>query len=117
LCRYDGAIAEHIYWKNRDEFALLMGNFVNRKINGENFSEDFSFLFQQLKNTHSEFISELVSEKLKDFQPDVRSAKFGSLMSFLRAKYDNFSEDYNNKQFYDYIKNCFLKLQKVLNEE
>ena len=63
------------------------------------------------------FLKELGSEKLKDFQLDPRSYGFGSLISFLRAECDNFSEDYQNEEFYDSIKDCFLKLQKALNEE
>jgi hypothetical protein len=60
---------------------------------------------------------ELGSEKLKDFHPNLRSTGFGGLISFLRAEFDNFSEDYQNQEFYDSIKDRFLKLQKVLNEE
>ena len=60
---------------------------------------------------------ELGSEKLKDFQLDLRSKRFGSLISFLMAECNNFSEDYQNEEFYDSIKDCFLKLQKALNEE
>lgn len=37
LCRYEGAIQEHIYWKNRRQFALLMESFFNGTIDGEEF--------------------------------------------------------------------------------
>ena len=62
-------------------------------------------------------LKKLSSGKLKDFQLDPRSYEFGSLRSFLKAENDNFSEDYQNEEFYDSIKDCFLKLQKALNEE
>lgn len=51
LARYEAAIEEHIYWKSRRQFALLMENFINGTINGETFSEDFSVLSRQLNNT------------------------------------------------------------------
>ena len=89
-----------------------MEKFLNGTIDGEEFSDSFLELRRKLIYTCDEFISELVSEKLKNFQPDVKSAGFGSLISFLR-----FEEDYDNKEFYDSIKNCFLKLQKILDEE
>lgn len=117
LARYEAAIEEHIYWKSRRQFALLMENFINGRINGETFSEDFSVLSRQLNNTYHEFIVELGSEKLKDFQLDLRSRGFGSLISFLRAECDSFEEDYTNKEFEDSIKDSFLKLQKALEEE
>ena len=60
---------------------------------------------------------ELDSEKLKDFNLGLRSTGFGSFISFLRAECDNFSEDYQNEEFYNFIENCFLKLRKVLDEE
>ena len=117
LSKYEGAIQSYIYWKSRTLFVLLMEKFVNRIISGEEFSDSFLELRQRLIYEYDGFLKELDSEKLKDFQPDPRSYRFGSLISFLRAECDNFSEDYQNEEFYDSIKDCFLKLQKALNEE
>ena len=79
--------------------------------------EKISALSRQLKNTFNEFESELGSEKFKDFHSDLRSTGFYGLISFLRAECDNFYEDYDNEEFYDSIKDCFLQLQKALNEK
>lgn len=117
LSKYEGAIQSYIYWKSRTLFVLLMGKFVNRMISGEEFSDSFLELRQRLIYECDGFLKELGSEKLKDFQLDSRSKGFGSLVSFLRAECDNFSEDYQKEEFYDSIKDCFLKLQKALNEE
>ena len=117
LSKYEGAIQSYIYWKSRTLFVLLMEKFVTRIISGEEFSDSFLELRQRLIYECDSFIKELGSEKLKDFQLDPRSNGFGSLISFLRAECDNFSEDYQNEEFYDSIKDCFLKLQKALNEE
>ena len=94
-----------------------MKKFVTGIIDGQEFSDSFRALRQKLIDKCDEFIVELDSEKLKDFNPDVRSTGFGSFISFLRAECDNFSEDYQNEKFYNSIKDCFLKLQKVLDEE
>ena len=117
LSIYQGAIASYIYWKSRTLFVLLMEKFVNKIISGEEFSNSFLELRQRLIYECDDFLKELGSEKVKDFQIDPRSYEFGSLISFLRAECDNFSEDYQNQEFYDSIKDCFLKLQKALNEE
>lgn len=117
LSKYEGAIQSYIYWKSRTLFVLLMRKFVNRMISGEEFSDSFLELRQRLIYECDGFLKELGSEKLKDFQLDSRSKGFGSLVSFLRAECDNFSEDYQKEEFYDSIKDCFLKLQKALNEE
>nr|UZC30168.1 hypothetical protein [Entomoneis sp.] len=117
LSKYEGAIQSYLYWKSRTLFVLLMEKFVNRIISGEEFSNSFFELRQRLIYECDGFLKELISETLKDFQLDPRSNGFGSFISFLRAECDNFSEDYQNEEFYDSIKDCFLKLQKALNEE
>jgi hypothetical protein len=117
LSKYEGAIQSYIYWKSRTLFVLLMEKFVNKIISGEEFNNSFLERRQRLIYECDGFLKELGSEKLKDFQLDPRSYGFGSLISFLRAECDNFSEDYQNEEFYDSIKDCFLKLQKALNEE
>jgi hypothetical protein len=94
-----------------------MKNFVTGIIDGQEFSDSFRALRQKLIDKCDEFIVKLDSEKLKDFNPDVRSMRFGSFISFLRAECNNFSEDYQNEKFYNSIKDCFLKLRKVLDEE
>jgi hypothetical protein len=117
LSKYAGTIQSYIYWKSRTLFLLLMEKFVHKIISGEEFDDSFFQLRQRRIYEYHDFIKELNSEKLKDFQLDPRSNGFGSLISFLRAECDNFSEDYQNEEFYDSIKDCFLKLQKALNEE
>ena len=111
LCEYQAVLEDYAYWKHRHQFALLMQNFIN----GEEFSEDFILLNQKILAAHNAL--KIDFKRLKDFQPDPRSKRFGTLISFLRAECDNFEEDYDNKEFYDSIKDCFLKLQKVLDEE
>lgn len=119
LSEYEAAIEPYLDWKSRTLFVLFMEKFVNKIISGEEFSNSFLELYQRLIYECDGFLKELGSEKLKDFQfqLDRRSAGFGSLISFLRAECNNFSEDYQNEEFYDSIKDCFLILQKALNEE
>lgn len=117
LSKYQGAIQSYIYWESRALFVLLMEKFVNGIISGEEFSDSFFELRQRLTYESDGFLKKLGSGKLKDFQLDPRSNGFGSLISFLRAECDNFSEDYQNEEFYNSVKDCFLELQKDLNEE
>lgn len=117
LLKYEGTIDSYIVWKSRKLFLLLMKKFVNRIISGEEFNDNFFELRQKLRYECTDFLKVLGSEKFIDFQLDPRSYGFGSLISFLKAECDNFSDDYQNEEFYDSIKDCFLKLQKALNEE
>lgn len=90
-----------------------MKNFLTGTIDGEDFSEDFSALRRKCIELFDALEFQLNSGTLKDFQPDPRSKWFGSFISFLSAECDNFEEDYDNKEFYDSIKDSFLKLQKA----
>ena len=119
LSEYEAAIETYIYWKSRNLFLLLMEKFVNKIISGEEFSDSFLEFDYRLRYECDDFLKKLGSEKLKDFQLDLdlRSDGFCSLISFLRGECDNFSDDYQNEEFYDSIKDCFLGLQKALNEE
>ena len=107
LSEYEGAIQSYLYWKSRTLIVLLMEKFINRIISGEEFSDSFLELRQRIIYECDGFLNELGSEKLKDFQLDPRSYGSGSLISFLRAECDNFSKDYQNEEFYDYIEECF----------
>lgn len=90
---------------------------MNKTITGDEFSDEFWLLSKQLEDRNNELRSELRSEQLKSFQPDVELDGFANFMSFIRAEYDNFENDYDSKEFYDSMKNCLLQLQIGLNEE
>ena len=94
-----------------------MEDFLNRKIDGEEFCDGVSGLRRKLIDSCKKFKLELGSEKLKDFQPDVRSKKFSGFLTSLYFECEYFDEDYKNDEFYTPIKNGFLKFQKALNEE
>ena len=116
--RYEAAIESYIFWKKRRLFLLLMEKFVNRNISGEEFNESFCELRLKLLNEVYDFLEELRSEKVINFYPDPRSHKFASLISFFNAECDNFTNDYQNEKFYDFIKDNYLKLKEaLLNEE
>jgi hypothetical protein len=76
LSKYEGAIESYIYWKSRTLFVLLMEKFVNRIISGEEFEDSFFELRQRLIYEYDDFLKELGSEKLKDFQLDPRILRF-----------------------------------------
>nr|YP_010448046.1 hypothetical protein NRL27_pgp011 [Nitzschia dubiiformis]UTQ75527.1 hypothetical protein [Nitzschia dubiiformis] len=121
LSEYNIAVEEHIFWQDRDQVALLMEDFLNKKIDSELFSDQVYGLHRKLINTCEKFKLELTSssEKIKDFQPDGRSKKLSGFLTDLYCECEYFTEaeDYQNKKFYDSIKNGFLNFQKYLNEE
>jgi len=86
-----------MFWKNRYQFALLMENFINGIIDGED-SDSFSVLHIKTVDAYDTFETDF--EKLEDFQPDPKSNGFGSLMTFVYRDCEVLEEEYyTQKQF------------------
>ena len=119
LSNYNIAVEGHILWQDRYQMSFSIEDFLNRKIDGEELCDRVYGLRRNLINKIEKFNLELTSglEKIKAFQPDERSKKFSGFLTYFYCECDNFEEDYENEEFYNSIKNGFLNLQKVLNEE
>ena len=117
LSKYNIAVEEHIFWQDRYQVALSMEDFLNRKINGEELCGGVYGLRRTLRNACENFYLDLISEKIKDFQPDEKSKKFRGFLTGFFCQCENFMENYENEEFYTSIKNEFLNLQNALNEE
>lgn len=91
LLDYNSATLEHILWKSRHEFILLIENFINGVIDGEEFSDKLSALYNENIDAYNAFKTDL--EKLEDFQPDLESNGFGNLINFLRSECEDFEPD------------------------
>jgi hypothetical protein len=119
LSKYNTIVAEYIFWQDRDQVALLMEDFLNKKIYGEEFCGQIYGLRRKLINTCEKFKLELISssEKIQDFQPDGKAKKLSGFLTGLFCECDHFMENYENDEFYTSIKTGFLNFQKALNEE
>ena len=117
LSQYKIAVERHIFWQERYQVALWMEDFLNRKIDGEEFCDRVDGLRRKLINACEKFELDLSSGKIKDFQPDERSKKLRGFLTGFFCECENFMGDYENEEFYTSIKNGVLNLQKVWNEE
>ena len=64
LSKYNIAVEEHIFWQDRYQFALSREDFLNRKIDGEEFCDGVYGLRRKLIDSCKKFNLELGSEKL-----------------------------------------------------
>jgi len=113
LVEYRAIIQNHIFWKNRYQFTLLMENLINGIINGQEFSDSFSELHRKTVDAHDTFETDF--EKLEDFQPDPRSNGFGSLMTFVSRECEALKEEYyTQEQFKDLVRDVRRKIQQCL---
>lgn len=94
-----------------------MEDFLNRKMDGEEFCDKVDGLRNNLINGVEKFQVDLIFGKITDFQPDPRTKKLSGFLTGCFCCCDEFMEDYENEEFYTLIKNGFLNLQKVLDED
>jgi hypothetical protein len=117
LSSYNAAVEENIFWQQRYKVAELMQDFLNRKIDGQEFFDRVFGLRRNLMIASDKFLIQLGAGEVKDFQPDPRSKKLSGFLDGLFCYCDDFMEDYENDQFSDAMQNGFLNFQKALNEE
>lgn len=119
LSNYNIAVQHYILWQDRYQISLSMEDFLNRKIDGEEWCDRVYGLRRNLVNKCEKFNLELTFglEKIKAFQPDERSKKLSGFSTSFYFKCEHFEEDYENEEFYNSIKNGVLNFQKALNEE
>jgi hypothetical protein len=117
LSSYNVAVEEKIFWEERYKGEELMQDFLNRKIDGQEFFDRVFGLRRNLMIERDQFLVQLGAGEVKDFQPDPRSKKLSGFLDGLFCYYDDFMEDYENDQFSNAMQNGFLNFQKALNEE
>jgi Holliday junction resolvasome RuvABC ATP-dependent DNA helicase subunit len=69
LSKYNIAVEQHIFWQDRYQVALLMEDFLNRKIDGKELCARVYGLRRKLIDTCEKFLLQLTSgsEKIKTF--------------------------------------------------
>lgn len=91
---------EHIFWQDQYSYQLgsSMEDFLNKKIDGEEFCDRVSVLRSKLIDACNEFELELISssEKTKAFQPDEKAKKLSDFLSVLYCECDYLMENYEN---------------------
>ena len=117
LSNSNAAVEQHISWEQRYKVDELMQDFVNRKIDGQEFCDRVFGLRRNLMIACDQFLVQLGAGEVKDFQPDPRSKKLSGFLDGLFCYCDDFMEDYENDQFSNAMQNGFLNFQKALNEE
>lgn len=108
LSSYNVAVEEKIFWEERYKVEELMQDFLNRKIDGQEFFDRVFGLRRNLMIARDQFLVQLGAGEVKDFQPDPRSKKLSGFLDGLFCYYDDFMEDYENDQFSNAMQNGFL---------
>lgn len=117
LSSYNVAVEENIFWQQRSKVDELMQDFLNRKIDGQEFCDRVFGLRRNLMIARDQFLVQLGAGEVKYFQPDPRSKNLSGFLDGLFCYCDDFIEDYENDQFSNAMRNGFLHFQNALNDE
>jgi hypothetical protein len=86
LLHYRGRLEDHAFWKSREQFVLLMENFVNDSIDIEQFKIAFSRFWRETFKAHDAFKIDL--KRVKNFQYNPRSDRFCSFVTFVFRQFE-----------------------------
>ena len=94
-----------------------MKDFLDYKIDGKELCGRVFGLRRELRNKSKKFELELISGKIKNFQPDKNSKKMGGFSTSFFCECDYFMEDSEDDKFYTLIQNGFLNFQEAFSVE
>ena len=116
LCQYNITVEEKVFWSHRENFVLIMKNFIDNILNFEEFETAFSLLYDEVIKEFDIYKIDL--EKIDKFQPSTRSYKFARVMHSIYRQFESIEDEHKTEQeLKDYVKEEYLKIQKFLNED
>lgn len=113
LLHYRGTLEDYTFWKSREQFVLLMENFVNDSIDMEQFKIAFSRLWWENMEAHDAFKIDL--KRVKNFQPNPRSDRFCSFVTFVFRQFEVLEdEDCTEQEVKDLVRDVLREIQPYL---
>jgi hypothetical protein len=106
-------LEDHAFWNNREQFVLLMKNFIHDSIDMEEFEIAFSRLWWETIKAYDAF--EIDLKRVKNFQPNPRSDRFGSFVTFVYRQFEVLEdEDCTKQEVKDIVRDVLWEIQPYL---
>ena len=113
LQEYGCALYHHIFCKSKEQFVLLMANYVNDSIDFEDFEIAFSQLWWKSMKVYDTF--EIDLKKLKNFELDPKSDRFGSFITAVFRQFEVLEdEECTEQEVKDYVRDTLREIQSYL---
>ena len=110
LSKYNIAVEEQVFWTHRENFVLIMKNFLDNIIDFDEFKTAFSLLYKEVRKEVDMFKIDL--EQIEKFQPSTRAYRFASFIGSIYRQFEEVEEEYCTEQeVKDYVKEAYLKFQ------
>ena len=111
LSKYNVEIEEQVFWTHRENFVLIMKNFLENILDFDEFETAFSLLNEEVRKEVNMF--EIDLEQIDKFQPSTRSYRFASVIGSIYRQFEEVEEEYwTEQEVKDYVKEAYLKFQK-----
>ena len=115
LSKYNIAVEEQVFWTHREDFFLLMKNFLDNILDFDEFETAFSLLYRRTSKEVDMFIIDL--KQIEKFQPSPRSYRFASFIGSIFRQFEEVEdESCTERDVKDFVKKVYLKFQNFLNE-
>ena len=102
LCRYNVGVEEEVYWTHRENFIIIMNNFVDNNLDFDEFEIAFSVLYEEVRKEVNK--SKIDLEYIEKFEPSTRSYRFASLIGSIYRQFEEVEDEYCTEQdVKDYI--------------
>ena len=103
LSQYNIIVEEHIFLTHRNEFLLLMKNFIDNIIDFEEFETAFTRLYNKIIKEHNTFKIDL--KRIEKFQPGPMFYWFAGFMVSIFRQFEEVEDEYSTEQeVKDYVK-------------
>ena len=113
LQEYRCTLYHHLFWKKKEQFVLLMENFIQDSIDMEEFETAFSRLWKETMKVYDAF--EIDLKELKNFELDSNSDGFGSLVTAIFRQFEVLEdEECTEQEVKDYVRNILQEIQPYL---
>lgn len=114
LSKYNIAVEEQVFWTHRENFVLIMKNFLDNILDFDEFETAFSLLYKEVRKEVNRFKIDL--EQIEKFQPSTRSYRFASVIGSIYRQFEEVEDEYSTERdVKDFVKEFYLKSQN--NEE
>lgn len=111
LSKYNIGVEEQVFWTHRENFILIMKNFLENILDFDEFETAFSLLYEEVRKEVNMFKIDL--EQIDKFQPSTRSYRFASVIGSIYRQFEGVEDEYYTEQeVKDYVKEAYLKFQK-----
>ena len=113
LLGYNCIVSDHIFYKNKQQFILLMEKYINNRIFTHQFELAFSKIWFEIIDLCDNFETDL--EELKHFVPDYKSNGFSRFITAVFRQFEVLEDgDCAEEEVKDYVQKTLREIQPYL---